>query len=75
MLARTQVASRSRRHKSGLRVELLEDRCVPSALPLDLGAGLDGDELLSDPLFASDQGHKSPKALVGALAAPGVPAS
>jgi hypothetical protein len=44
MLARaTRLASRSRQ-KSGLRVEPLEDRCLPSlALPVDLGAGLDGD--------------------------------
>jgi hypothetical protein len=40
---------------------------LPSAaLPLDLGAGLDGDALLSDPLFASDQGHHNSKALLPA---------
>jgi predicted outer membrane repeat protein len=57
---------------SALGIEPLEDRCLPSAaLPLDLGAGLDGDDLLSDPLFATDQGHKNSKALLAALTAPG----
>jgi CSLREA domain-containing protein len=58
--------------KTALRIEPLEDRCLPSAaLPLGLGAGLDGDALLSDPLFASAQGHKNAKALVAAVAAEG----
>jgi hypothetical protein len=42
---------------------------LPSAaLPLDLDAGLDGDSLLSDPLFASEQGYTHSKALLAALA-------
>jgi hypothetical protein len=56
--------------KTSLRIEPLEDRCLPStatALPLDLGAGLDGDSLLSEPLFRGDQGHKNSKGLLAAL--------
>jgi hypothetical protein len=62
-------------HHNRLCIEPLEDRCLPSAaLPLDLGAALDGNDLLSDPLFASDQGHKNSKALLAALASPSNPA-
>jgi predicted outer membrane repeat protein len=52
--------------KTALHLEALEDRCLPSTtLPFDPGAGLNGDELFDDPLFASD--HNS-KALLAALA-------
>jgi hypothetical protein len=54
-----------------LGIEPLEDRCLPSAgWQLDLSAGLDGDALLSDALFTSDQGHRNSRALLAALAAP-----
>jgi hypothetical protein len=54
---------------SGLKVEHLESRCVPSASSsLDFGAGLDGEALLSDPLFATLEGHQNAKALLAAVA-------
>src|SRR5262249_35845474 len=72
---RSKPASKSLR-KNRLRIEPLEDRCVPSAAwPLDLDAGLDGASLLSDPLFASDQGHKNSTALLAALAGASNPAA
>jgi hypothetical protein len=64
--------SPSPRKKPTLRLERLEDRCVPSAAGLvELGAGLDGDLLLSDPLFATEQGHHNSKALQAAQGGPG----
>jgi hypothetical protein len=72
-----ELAGKGRRnHRATLRLERLEDRCVPSAaLPLDAGAGLDGDDLFSDPIF----GGSAPAArdrlpssqLSGATSAPG----
>jgi hypothetical protein len=43
--------------RSGFEAERLEDRCVPSvAAPVDWSAGLDGEAILADPLFADSQG-------------------
>jgi hypothetical protein len=66
MKQRSKLVSPLRR-KSSLRIEPLEDRCVPSATLPALDAGLDGDALLSEALFGADQGHKPSKGLLAAL--------
>jgi hypothetical protein len=55
----------SLQHRPALRLEVLEDRCVPStAAPFDLAAGLDPDDFLTDAIFANSEQVGSKKGAV-----------